>query len=284
MRAAFALAGHLAPPLAGAWAYRLFRKPPARKPPSARAKALLEEAEAFEAVAQGVAVRGYVWDAGGARPLVLLVHGWGGSAPDFVAFVPKLRAVGLAVAAFDAPGHGASGESILHMPMYAAAIRDYVRVLAERGQTVRGALGHSLGAMSVAYAVAGGVDLGARLSTLERLALISTPGDVDDVTRPFAEVVGMPERGRQAFHRRLERLGSGRIEDYQTARFLAQSEAEALVIHDRDDKEIAFTGGERAARESGAAFVATSGLGHRRILRAPEVADAARDFLAELIQ
>jgi hypothetical protein len=43
----------------------------------------------------------------------------------------------------------------------------------------------------------------------------------------------------------------------------------ALIVHDRLDKEVHFQDGETlAAAWPGAEFVATEGLGHRRILRA----------------
>ncbi|MFY7922671.1 MAG: alpha/beta fold hydrolase, partial [Gemmatimonas sp.] len=56
----------------------------------------------------------------------------------------------------------------------------------------------------------------------------------------------------------------------------------ALVIHARDDKEVPFRDGERiAATWPNAALLPVDGLGHRRILRAPQVVEAAVGFLLD---
>ena len=49
----------------------------------------------------------------------------------------------------------------------------------------------------------------------------------------------------------------------------------ALVVHDRGDREVPFEHGETLARSwPGARLMVTEGLGHRRILRDPEVVRA----------
>ena len=57
-----------------------------------------------------------------------------------------------------------------------------------------------------------------------------------------------------------------------------------LFVHDRDDAEVAFGSGLALARAwKDARLVATRGLGHRRILRAPEVVQDAIDFIGERV-
>jgi hypothetical protein len=53
------------------------------------------------------------------------------------------------------------------------------------------------------------------------------------------------------------------------------------VLHDRDDAEVPWQHGAGvAAAWPGAKLVLTGGLGHRRILRAPEAITATTAFLA----
>jgi hypothetical protein len=55
-----------------------------------------------------------------------------------------------------------------------------------------------------------------------------------------------------------------------------------LVVHDREDREVPWQDGAGiAAGWPGARLLTTSGLGHRRILRAPAVVAAVAGFLAE---
>jgi pimeloyl-ACP methyl ester carboxylesterase len=56
----------------------------------------------------------------------------------------------------------------------------------------------------------------------------------------------------------------------------------ALVVHDRGDVDVPFAHGERIVEAwHGARLVETAGLGHRAILRDPEVVRATVEFLAE---
>jgi pimeloyl-ACP methyl ester carboxylesterase len=54
----------------------------------------------------------------------------------------------------------------------------------------------------------------------------------------------------------------------------------ALIIHDRDDPDVPYAHGEEIANAwPGAQLVATAGLGHRAILRDPDVVRRTVEFL-----
>jgi pimeloyl-ACP methyl ester carboxylesterase len=58
--------------------------------------------------------------------------------------------------------------------------------------------------------------------------------------------------------------------------------AAALVVHDREDQDVPFSHGEEIARAwPGAQLMATTGLGHRAILRDPEVIRRTITFLTD---
>src|SRR5262249_36765264 len=59
----------------------------------------------------------------GHGPRVLLAHGWGSHAGRLTPFVPGLLAAGFGVAAFDAPGHGASPGRFASLPEFVDAFR-----------------------------------------------------------------------------------------------------------------------------------------------------------------
>ncbi len=85
--------------------------------------------------------------------------------------------------------------------------------------------------------------------------------------------------------RRLQREIEGRLgvewDSLQPDRLAKGIETSVLVIHDELDREIPIAQGRRVARAwPGATHVETRGLGHRRILRSPDVVRAAAGFIA----
>ena len=56
----------------------------------------------------------------------------------------------------------------------------------------------------------------------------------------------------------------------------------ALVIHDEEDRVLPFKEGKAVAEAwPGATFVATKGLGHRRMLKSDEIIEETIGFLGE---
>jgi pimeloyl-ACP methyl ester carboxylesterase len=71
---------------------------------------------------------------------------------------------------------------------------------------------------------------------------------------------------------RLEARTGVPIADLEAMALAPRVKAPLLVLHDHDDREVPFEdGAEVADHWPGARLVATRGLGHRRILRAPAV-------------
>ena len=68
--------------------------------------------------------------------------------------------------------------------------------------------------------------------------------------------------------------------DFELPGSVADVQSRALVIHDAEDSEVSFAAGLGVARAwRGAALVRTRGLGHRLILRDPQVIQDVIDFL-----
>ena len=69
-----------------------------------------------------------------------------------------------------------------------------------------------------------------------------------------------------------------RISAEENARGLS---APALIIHDRDDRDVPWQSSERLAQAwPGAELLYTQGLGHRRILRDPALLQRVVDFIS----
>lgn len=224
-----------------------------------------------------------VWGTPG--PVVYLLHGWGGHRGQFGAFVAPLTAAGFRVVAIDTPSHGDSGPGSFGpgrslITEFTAALSAATRAFGP----AHAVIGHSLGGCCAALAVLDGL-------ATTRLVLISPMTDPVQFMRGFAATFGFGDRIRTGLMRRLElRTGQPMSAFDAVGRARARFQAEPplddaqspplLVIHDREDKQIPFGMGKAiAAAWQGAELLSTSGLGHNRILRDPEVVRSAVAFV-----
>jgi len=264
----FAASAVLFPELAGAWAERLFLTPP-RSGGAAAALDLIDARASF-IEHRGRQIATWRWGERDA-PAVILAHGWGGHAAQMRAFVFPLLAAGFRVIAYDQPAHGVSEGKLTGLP-------DFAEVLAEVAWHYGGAhafIGHSLGAAAAALALATGK------ARFEKAVLVSPPADLVGYSRRFARWYWMPEAVRRAMQTAIEERYGMLWEDLDVARLAPRLSAPALVIHDREDRHVAWTQGARVAKLwPGARLMSTDGLGHRRILEDERVTCAAADFIA----
>jgi pimeloyl-ACP methyl ester carboxylesterase len=211
------------------------------------------------------------------RDVVVLCHGWGGRGAQLRAFVPALLEAGYQVVLFDHAGHGWSGGREATLVHFIDDLDAIVRDVEARGARVVGVVGHSLGAAAA----------GAWLndtSRAMRAVLVAPPTSLERYSGYFARKLGIPEPVRHAMQERFERLLGKRWKEFELPQSVAKVRAAALVIHDCADREVAHASGLALARTwPGARFIATRGLGHRAILRDPDVVQDAVDFLADRV-
>lgn len=253
--------GPVAPELAGGIAYRLWFRT-VRPPDPPEALPALRSADRSTIDVGGRSVATYAWGKG---PTVLLVHGWSSHTGYMTRFVDPLLERGFGVLAFDAPGHGRSPGQRTDIFQFSRALR----AVADTRPPLRGIVAHSLGSLAV-------LDAGPSHLDADACVLISPGVHVDALVAAFADRVGLTERTSEALKRRVVSfVGS----DYYD-RLWNGGAFPSLVIHDRDDDEIPWTEGQRVARKLDADRLhATDGLGHRRILRDPEVVAETIRFL-----
>lgn len=210
---------------------------------------------------------------GDGRPVYLL-HGWGGWRGQLAPLVQPLVTAGFRAVAVDAPGHGGSGPSRFG-PNRSSMIDfvDSINAATEHGGEPAGIVGHSVGGSASALAVVTG-------QHTDRLVTIGAPPQPLEPLTAFADVVELTEATRAAMVQRLERLAGLRLTEFDLLNRSAPA-APTLIIHDRDDREIAYQGAEKlAAAWPTAELRPTSGLGHRRILADPEVVRQIVEFIA----
>jgi pimeloyl-ACP methyl ester carboxylesterase len=270
-RLRLALTSTFAPSAAVEMAARIFATPPRFAHPQAELDALAK-GKRF-AVSSGTG-RIAAWRYGDAsHPAIVLVHGWGGRGAQLRAFVPALVDAGYQVVLFDHIAHGSSDgadSSIVHFMRGLTAVVDDIEA---NDAPVAGMIGHSLGAAAVT----------AWLNETRRdirVVLVAPPTSVERYSGYFARRLGIPERVRSAMQERIEKRIGYRWNSFELPQGVAHVSAQALIVHDEDDRSVSIASGLALARAwRGAKFVGTRGLGHRRILRDPAVVGDAVDFM-----
>jgi len=267
LRTAFRTVGSLAPDVAARWAETIFCTPPRHEPPATEEE-FIATGRRFVVRSEGQDIAAWEWGAG---PTILLAHGWGSRAGRFRGAGTALVEAGFRVVAHDAPAHGRSTGRFASLPEFARALR----AVADQVGEVYGVVGHSLGGAAACLAMHAGLEA-------RRVVLVAAPADVQRFTQEFGDYLRIPPRTRQVMRRNLEARLKMRLEDLHIPTLVRTLSVPALVVHDREDVEVPFASGEEIARAfPRARLIATSGLGHRAILRDPEVVRQTVAFLRE---
>lgn len=264
----FSASALLFPDLATAVAERMFLTPPRTRDAAASALDLVDARSSF-LEHKGRQIAMWRWGSREA-PAVVLAHGWGGYAAQMRAFVFPLVQAGYRVIAYDQPAHGVSEGRLTGLP-------DFADVLAEVAGihgSVAAVVAHSLGGAAAALALANGK------ASFKKVVLVSPPSDLVGYSRRFARWYWMPEAVRKGMQAAIEERYGVRWENLEVPRVAPRLSAQALVIHDRDDRLMPWTHGATVARHwPGAKLMSTEGLGHRRILSDERVTHAAAEFI-----
>jgi Lysophospholipase len=271
IRAAFGALERVAPAVGARWAERIWFTLPRPRP--SRSAPRHPGGTRFVTTVDGHDVIGEVWGDG---PPVYLVHGWAGHRGQFAGFVAPLVARGFRVVAFDMPSHGESapgrhGPRMSTFPEFTATL---TRVAAEFGRP-HAVVAHSAGAIATAGALCDGL-------SADRVVLLAPMASARSYLRQFQAVLGFGHRTAARLVTRVERRVGAPMHHFDLPE-LARAVAlpPALVIHDRTDRSTSVADGAAvAAAWPGARLKVTTGLGHNRLLRSPEVIAEAVDFIA----
>jgi pimeloyl-ACP methyl ester carboxylesterase len=269
LRLGVAAVQRLSTELASHVAERLFFTPP-RAPLTPEVQAFLRTGVRSEVrVEEGKVV---VWRWGhGRRPVVYLLHGWGGRGGRLYAFARPLLAAGCSVVTFDAPGHGHSSGRRSSMPQFARALQ---AVVAVHGP-VHGIVAHSMGASATALAIAQGLPV-------RRAVFLGPAADPGAFARAFASLFGFTRDAMARMRRRTERRLRFRWDQLSVPAMARELRAAPplLVVHDREDAIVAWAEGAAIAGAwPGAELVTTNGLGHRGVVKDPAIVAQAVTFL-----
>jgi pimeloyl-ACP methyl ester carboxylesterase len=139
---------------------------------------------------------------------------------------------------------------------------------------VHAVIAHSLGCAAATLAERDG--LGAA-----KLVFVAPPLNPADYLRQFGAMFGLNDEVIDGLQARVEERFLRVWTDYSLARAAPSMKASLLVIHDTEDDDTPWSGGAKLTELwPDSTLITTNGLGHRRILRDPEVVSAAAKFIA----
>jgi len=210
----------------------------------------------------------YVWGDPTRQPYALLVHGWSSFGLRFLPWVGRLREAGLAIVTFDQPGHGFSTGEQCTLPDFVQTIH----AIGRRYGHPRLAIGHSLGGAALVLAQA-------EEWQAERVVAIAPPASMEAAAERFMRFVKLGPHLLEGFLGWHERATGVKVRDLDVRPHLRTLGQPCLIVHDLDDFEVPWGEGELYAYHwHSARLLTTQGLGHHKVLDAPEVIDAVLAF------
>jgi pimeloyl-ACP methyl ester carboxylesterase len=269
VRVGFAVGGRIAPKRTVDRAARLFATPFASSRARARAAQPDKDMQRIDLRIRGRSIATYVWGDPATQPYALLVHGWSSFGLRYLPWIAKLRELGYAVVSFDQPGHGESAGHLCTLPDFI----DTIRAVGSHFGDAALAIGHSMGGAAVTLAQS-------EQWHAKELVVIAPAADIEAAAQRFCRFVKLGDHLREPFLAWYEKRTGIAPRDLAAHRAVPKLGQRGLIIHDLDDHEVPWEEGERYARYwPGARLLTTQGLGHHRVLDAPEVIDATLAFL-----
>ncbi|MES2073212.1 MAG: alpha/beta fold hydrolase [Pseudomonadota bacterium] len=242
---------------------------PRTKPASEAEQQLLNQGERHSIAHEGGQLSAWLWGAEQSpQRRVLLVHGWESRASHWGAFIAALVAAGFQVCAFDAPAHGESaGRQADVLAFGRAAVS-----AAAHFAPLHAVIGHSAGSAAALYGFSRGVQVNASVHISGPSSLVRMLG--------MLERSVLPAELRPRFRARFEAYLGQPASCMDLDQLQHGMRHPALLLHDGEDAEVPYS--EALALQQAwpqARLEAVQGLGHRRILKDPQVMQKTIAFL-----
>ncbi|WP_367714563.1 alpha/beta hydrolase [Nitratireductor sp. GISD-1A_MAKvit] len=281
----FGILQHVAPSLAGRIAFDLFRRTPhpgrmtdGEKRAVAFAQDFMQEARIHRLASSRGRFVAYEFCKWGARrdgPTVLLIHGWGSRTEHMRGLAGALLQRGFRVVSLDLPGHGASEGRVLDIASAVAAVHATAQWLGPFDAMV----GHSFGGAVALNAVSGAIS-GIPPVPVRRMVMIASPNALPELFSRFGRFIGLLEKTQGLLERHAEEIAGQPLTRFVGANQLRELDIPTLVVHAPDDREVSPQDARALGRAGGhVSLVWARGLGHRRILAAPQVAECVAAFI-----
>ncbi len=201
---------------------------------------------------------------------VLLAHGWSGRGTQMPDIALKLIHAGYEIVSFDAPAHGRASGNMSMMPHFIDSILHLDKLYGP----FYGAIGHSLGGMSLLNAVKEGLPL-------KKLVIIGTANSITHITREFVRNLELPEKVAKKMKSYFDKKFGEDMDNLSGAFSAKGVSIPTLVVHDVHDVDVHVSSAYeiKDALINGELYI-TEGQGHRKVLGDPNVINKITTFFA----
>jgi esterase/lipase len=201
---------------------------------------------------------------------ILLVHGWESRATQLSGFVEYLVSAGFQVFAMDGPAHGHSVGAKANPYEFSKAV-EYIY---EKQGPFEGIIGHSMGGAAIAASLSEDVNP-------NRLVLISSPSSILNALKRFSKFIGLTSESSGIFINLVENEVGVPTSKLDTANNMRVQQVRGLIIHDKCDVEVPYKDALLINSSwEDSSLITTSGLGHRAIVRTPDIWKKVTDFMS----
>lgn len=209
-----------------------------------------------------------IWNSEGEKK-ILIMHGWESRASLMSDMARRLSSMGFQVIVLDAPKHGLSLGEKSNVLTFADAIDQAIECLGP----MDGTIAHSMGGIASSVAIERGLPLG-------RLVLLSCPARMDFVLWASTSFMGLSNAVANRCIQKVESQVGRPAKELNVASLLASNQPDVLLMHCKSDLEIPFSDMNYIHKHYPKAETMTlDGLGHRKIIRSPQVASIAGEFI-----
>lgn len=197
-----------------------------------------------------------VYRYGTSSKTIFLAHGWSGRGTQLFKIADEFLKIGYSTLSFDAPAHGKSLGKTAVMPDFIETILE----IEKQFGPFEGAVGHSLGGMSLLNATKKGF-------AIPSLVLIGSGDRVQDILNNFVEKLILKPIYSTLLCLHFEKKHHVKMDDYSGYKSAMDITIPVLVIHDENDIEVPMEASINIHNnlKNGELFI-TKGLGHRKIL------------------
>jgi pimeloyl-ACP methyl ester carboxylesterase len=211
----------------------------------------LQSARYHREVISGCEVQTYRWE--GPGETVLLVHGWESNSFRWHRLISHLQRDGFNIIAFDAPGHGFSGGSFLHLPLYSECLQ----YLIDKYRPAN-LVAHSVGGLTAIYTLHRHPG-----STVKKLVTIGTPSEFHEIMGHFRQLLHLNNRVMGALDVYVKGRFGFNVCEFSGSRFASTLHQKGMLFHDRFDTLAPYHASQQVnSKWKNSVLVTTEGLGH----------------------
>lgn len=222
---------------------------------------------------KGYETEGFQFNKGGAKK-ILIIHGFESSVVKFIDYVKAFVQEGYEVVAFNAKAHGNSQGKTVTIPEY---LQQLEKIELEYGP-FHGFMGHSFGGLALAHL------LEKMNNDLPRKAVFIAPAtETTSAIDGLFRLLNLPNKIKPIFYRLILEKGGVEASYYSISRAAKNISAQVLWLHDEMDRVTPLEDAKKVMEDGhpNFSFEFTTGLGHRKIYRDPDVQKRILSFFSK---